>query len=588
MLRRWSVRSKLLAGFGLCILLVVCLGSLFYSRTQELSANARLLVNSHESILHLKTLELDLEHIPLNPSNADQQLVFREIDRLLDLSDNEARQHERLQRFRDLVKRRLNPASPEEAHRLTAELRSQLELLLAEERLLLQQRQEDLAFGSDNNRFGLGLGTLGCALLVGGVAGLIHRDLARSVKFLVQASRQVGQGDYSFRLAVGGTDELSAVGEAFNTMAAQLQVERQKLLDVQADLQASNLSLEQRAEDLLQRGLEAQHLQQLMELLQSASNLQEAVKLLGPRLSRLLPGSRGALYFLNSARTMLELSGSWGLQDEVEPTFAPEDCWALRRAKEHVATAEQPELRCNHWGQSRNDWHSCSPLLAHGEVLGVISLGYQQAPGKALDPLLRSVCDQLSLALANLRLRDSLRQQSIRDALTGLYNRRFLEESLQREVARSQRRGQPLAVVMLDVDHFKRFNDTYGHELGDQVLQAVAAYLQAAVRAEDVVCRFGGEEFCLLCPGLCEPDLSLRLEHLRQGVEGVSLSFQGERLRVSASFGAAVFPEHASDGAQLLLLADQALYEAKHAGRNTYRVCQQPVKATVDGESRPV
>ncbi|MBS2039103.1 diguanylate cyclase [bacterium] len=584
MLQRWSVRSKLLAGFGLCVLLVVSLGGAFYTRTQELSVNARLLVDSHESILHLKTLEMDLEHIGLDPSSMDQQLVNREMDRLLDLSESEPNQHQRLQRFREILKRRLNPPNPDEGRRLKAETQSQLELLLAEERLLLQQRQENLAYGTDNNRIGLALGTLGCALLVGGVAGLIHRDMARSVQLLVKASRQVGQGDYSFRLAVQGTDELSAVGEAFNTMADQLQVERQKLLDVQADLRSSNLSLEQRAEELLQRGQEVHQLQQLMELLQSSSSLEEAVKLLGPRLSRLLPGSRGALYFLNQSRTVLELSGSWGLEETVEPAFTAEDCWALRRAKEHVAPPEQPELRCAHWGDSQNQWHSCSPLLAHGEVLGVISLTYAEPPRDS--QLLRSICEQLSLALANLRLRDSLRQQSIRDALTGLYNRRFLEESLQRELARSQRRSQPLAVVMLDVDHFKRFNDNYGHEVGDQVLQAVASYLQLAVRAEDVVCRFGGEEFCLLCPSLCEPDLSLRLEQLRQGLEAVTVSFQGERLHVTASFGASICPLHSTEGAQLLLLADQALYEAKHAGRNTFRVCQQLVKAGASGESK--
>ncbi|MFN8613873.1 MAG: diguanylate cyclase [Vulcanimicrobiota bacterium] len=586
MLRRWSVRSKLLAGFGLCVLLVVSLGSLFYSRTQELSLNARLVVESHESLLHLKTLEMDLTHIGLDPSNLDQQLVNREMDRLLDLSESEPSQHERLQRFRDALKRRLSPSNDEEARRLRTELQSQLDLLLAEERLLLQQRQENLAYGTDNNRIGLALGTLGCALLVGGVAGLIHRDMVRSVQLLVRASRQVGQGDYSFRLAVQGSDELSAVGEAFNTMADQLQVERQKLLDAQTDLRASNLSLEQRAEELVQRGKEVLQLQELMELLQSASTLKEAVQLLGPRLGRLLPGSRGALYFLNASRTILELSGSWGLEQTVEPAFAPEDCWGLRRAKEHVAPPEQPELRCPHWGESPADWHSCSPLLAHGEVLGVISLAYSQPPRDSA--LLRSICEQLSLSLANLRLRDSLRQQSIRDALTGLYNRRFLEESLARELARSQRRGQPLAVVMLDVDHFKRFNDSYGHEVGDQVLQGVAGYLQVAVRGEDVVCRFGGEEFCLLCPGLSDPDLSLRLEQLRLGLEAVTVAYQGERLHVTASFGAAVCPEHSSDAAQLLLLADQALYEAKHAGRNTFRVCQQLVKAGADGESRPV
>ena len=582
MLQRWSVRSKLRLGFGICVLLLLTMSGLFYARTQELGTSAMLLVNSHESILHLKTLERDLVQIGLDPSNVDQQLVNREVERLLDLSESEPKQHERLQRFRDLIKRRLRPDTAAEAVRLGSELQSQLELLLTEERSLLQVRQENLSYGSDNNRIGLALGTLGCALLMGAVAGLIHRDLARSLQLLVRASGQVGQGDYSFRLPVEGSDELVAVGQAFNTMAAQVQGEREKLLEAQSELRASNLGLEQRAEELQQRSQESLQLQQLMELLQSAASLEEAVKLLGPRLSRLLPSSCGAFYFLNGAKTMLELSGSWGVQEGMEPAFAPDECWGLRRAKEHVACQEQPELRCAHWGSERQGWTSCSPLLAHGEVLGLICLFYAQAPPPSLGVLLRSITEQLSLALANLRLRDSLRQQSIRDALTGLYNRRFLEESLLRELARAQRRAQSLSVVMLDVDHFKRFNDTYGHEMGDQVLQSVAEYLQKAVRGEDVVCRFGGEEFCLLCPTLKEPELALRLEQLRLGLEGVSLLHQGERLRITASFGAAMYPEHAGDGTQLLLLADQALYQAKHAGRNTFRIAE--IKADLDGE----
>ena len=562
------------------------MSGLFYARTQELGNSAVLLVNSHESILHLKTLERELSQLGSDPSLLDQQLVNREMDRLLELSESDPKQHERLLRFREQLKGRLRPTNQTESGRPGSELQSQLELLLAEERSLLQVRQENLSYGSDNNRIGLALGTLGCALLMGAVAGLIHRDLARSVQLLVRASGQVGQGDYSFRLPVEGSDELAAVGVAFNTMAAQVQAEREKLLEAQSELRASNSGLAQRAEELQQRSQESLQLQQLMELLQSASSLQEAVKLLGPRLSGLLPGSCGALYFLNAAKSMLELSGSWGLGEGVEPAFAPDECWGLRRAKEHVACREQPELRCSHWHQSGEGWFSCSPLLAHGEVLGVISLVYPQAPQPTLGFLLRSITEQLSLALANLRLRDSLRQQSIRDALTGLYNRRFLEESLQREVARAQRRAQPLSVVMLDVDHFKRFNDSYGHEVGDQVLQSVANYLQASVRGEDVVCRFGGEEFCLLCPTLKEPELSIRLEQLRQGLANVSVLHLGERLRITASFGAAVCPDHGGEGSQLLLLADQALYEAKHGGRNTFRIAQGPVKADTDGESR--
>ncbi|MFZ5656081.1 MAG: GGDEF domain-containing protein [Pseudomonadota bacterium] len=173
------------------------------------------------------------------------------------------------------------------------------------------------------------------------------------------------------------------------------------------------------------------------------------------------------------------------------------------------------------------------------------------------------------MALANLRLRESLRVQSVRDPLTGLFNRRHLTDALEREVKRCDRRERPLSVVMIDVDHFKRFNDLHGHAAGDAVLKAVAQALQATTRSEDILCRYGGEEFTLVMPEAGHADALRRAEQIRQAVSQVEVVHDGARLPpLTASLGVASYPEAGRDPCVLLSQADAALYRAKAAGRN--------------------
>ena len=554
------------------------MGALSYARNLQLLRDSQAVGHSYEMISQLKTLARDLAA----PSESQEQILARDLDSLLQLSESNQSQHDRVVRLRALFKVRRELAESKQAEKIQSHdkaVESYVETLLSEERGLLQQRQENLNFVAENNSFGLALGTVGCALLMIGVAGVVLRDLARSVRVLQEGSQRVGQGDYSFRLQVSGDDELSRVGLAFNAMAEQIHSDRQHLLDAEADLKASNQDLHLRAAELQRHHHETLYLQQLMELLQSAVSLTEAVKLLGPFLGRLLEGSGGGIFFMNSSKNLLELACSWGSQSQQEPAISPEECWALRRGKPHYDSPAEPELRCPHWLDQDVHWHCCSPLLAHGETLGILTLAYLESLSESRQRLLRSTCEQVALALANLRLRDSLRQQSIRDPLTGLFNRRFLEESLLRECSRAQRRGESMSVVMLDVDHFKKFNDDYGHEAGDLVLQSVAQYLKTAVRGEDVVCRYGGEEFCIICPTLGRADLEIRLEKMRVGLQEMGVLVGSERLQVTASFGAALYPEHGDLPAPLLQLADAAMYSAKRSGRNCFRIAPSPASA---------
>jgi len=169
------------------------------------------------------------------------------------------------------------------------------------------------------------------------------------------------------------------------------------------------------------------------------------------------------------------------------------------------------------------------------------------------------------LTQANLRLQD----QVVHDGLTGLHNRRYLEESLGREESRARRSSQPFGVMMIDIDNFKRFNDTLGHAAGDAVLRAIGQYMLSAARGEDIVSRYGGEEFVLVMAPAAQATVWERAEKLRRGVQDLEIEYEGRRVGpITISVGIAMFPDHGGTGQEVLRVADAALYHAKRAGRN--------------------
>ena len=173
------------------------------------------------------------------------------------------------------------------------------------------------------------------------------------------------------------------------------------------------------------------------------------------------------------------------------------------------------------------------------------------------------------MALANLQLREELHAQSIRDPLTGLFNRRYLEESLKQQIHFARRKKQPLGMIMLDVDYFKRFNDTYGHDAGDLVLQKIAAYLQNHIRGSDIACRYGGEEMMIILPEASLENTRQRAEQLRSGIKGLNIRHNKQSLgKITVSLGVSAYPEHGSSSQELFEAADSALYQAKAQGRD--------------------
>jgi diguanylate cyclase (GGDEF)-like protein len=222
----------------------------------------------------------------------------------------------------------------------------------------------------------------------------------------------------------------------------------------------------------------------------------------------------------------------------------------------------------------------CVPLAAQGETLGILYLdsGKNEAKQSQMrfeqlseseERMVKTLAEHLALAVANLKLRETLRTQSIRDPLTGLFNRRYMEESLERELRRTIRKKLPLALLMVDVDHFKHFNDTSGHEAGDEILRELARLFQSRLRAEDIACRYGGEEFVLILPEASLEVARERAEQFRQIVRESQIQYRGKPLeRVTISIGLSCYPQHGTTAEALLRSADAALYRAKDEGRD--------------------
>lgn len=343
----------------------------------------------------------------------------------------------------------------------------------------------------------------------------------------------------------------------------------------------------QEVSDKLSRGMaslealngEMRALSEMSNLLQTEMSLAEALGVGAKYCSILMPDTQGAVYLFRNSADLLVRSAVWGCSDALVDQTMPElleprACWGLRRGRVHV-THQEDGMPCDHTVQSKaadGTASVCLPLMAYGEVLGLLYVRTGAvADLDGVQRIARTVGEHVSLSLSNVKLRQVLRDQSIKDPLTGLFNRRYLEETLAREVARAQRTNTPLAVIVADLDHFKRINDTHGHPAGDAVLRDAAHALQRQIRASDLACRFGGEEFVLLLPD-CPPDAAyLKARELCDALRAVVCHEGGAAISISGSFGVATFPADATEGAQLLKQADLALYQAKRRGRD--QVC---------------
>ena len=390
----------------------------------------------------------------------------------------------------------------------------------------------------------------------------------------------LGQAEYDTEFRVIHPDQSIKFIKAYGIVVRDAQGNPTSMIGVNFDvsdrkqaelkLKSVNQQLSDRIAELNQRHAEMVTLGEISDFLQACFTVQEACNALSQLVEPLFPDCAGGVFITNTSRNRVEVMSSWGESLQSEDAFLPKDCWALRRGRLHFHADNG--VSCNHIPPNEAIAATlCIPMIAQGETIGLFYLSTNMATAlpEPKQQLARTLAEQVGLAISNLRLQETLQQQSIRDPLTGLFNRRYLEESLNQELSRAQRQQHQIGVIMIDIDHFKKFNDTYGHDAGDYVLQTVGTLLKKYVRGSDIACRYGGEEMILILPDSTIESASVRAEEIREAIAQISLSHNSQLLgSLTASLGVASFPQHGATGSAVMQSADAALYRAKAAGRN--------------------
>jgi diguanylate cyclase (GGDEF)-like protein len=398
-------------------------------------------------------------------------------------------------------------------------------------------------------------------------------------------------------------DEIGRLAAAFGSMAAELKDNQDKLLSYArgleaiisertaelahekanqaisvaertAPLNAANHELKSQAAELAKRNQEITLFSKMNDFLQTSTTEAEAYSIISETVAQVFPEDSGAVFVLSASRDILEVAAVWGPLPPAKLTFLPNECWAHRRGQVHLAIGH--EQWCPHVTDDGR-MYVCLPLLAQGETLGILHLLDGPVNNDKADEarmaekckLAKILADNIGLGIANLKLRETMRNLSIRDPLTGLFNRRYMEEALAQEQHRAKRNAAQLAVIMIDIDHFKQFNDNFGHDGGDAILRELGAFFKTHVRGSDIACRYGGEEFILVLSPSTAEGARQRAEKIREDAGLLSVSHANKDLgAITLSLGVAIFPDHASEAAAMVKAADVALYQAKSGGRN--------------------
>lgn len=351
------------------------------------------------------------------------------------------------------------------------------------------------------------------------------------------------------------------------------------------ELQTQTLQQQIHIGDLQGYAHNLKQLNDLSDILQVCDSNKELLNVVSGFARRFFAADTGAIYLMGNANAMVGEAESWGDITKLSPAFTCEECWAMRQGRIHPQRLGQHNLQCRHLHRSDSEHYSlCVPLNAHGKNMGVICLLRDQPFSEkdttnhcAFWPLVESFAEHVALAFYNLELREHLLNQSVKDPLTGLYNRRFLHSQLELEMARSTRSGRPFSVLTIDIDLFKRINDQFGHDAGDHVLQKVSEVFGQCVRKSDVACRYGGEEFMVFMPGIDICQARYRGEQVRMAIENNPITFRGIDIGVvTVSIGLASYPQHGSDARSILQQADVALYRSKRNGRNRLSLPSEP------------
>jgi diguanylate cyclase (GGDEF)-like protein len=545
-----DARKLLPFAFLLMLIFLVAMAWDSFSRTRELLSSQAYVEHTHQVLYELDAIQDGLGdareawlHYILTPEKQDLDTfddsykeVWKRVARVEDLSKDDPAQQERIKQLQVWI--------AEELQQLRDNLRTNKTLLIyhspATDFRQDRVRNAVQKFKSEQEKV------------------LRERNLA--------AQARAEEVERSVSLRVFGFSVLMAVLFLLVIRESKkLRVAEQSALHSQTKLEGSLQQLQMETES-------GKLLNELQANLQICVNAPEAYEVLGGYAQKFIPYSAGAVFAIDSSRNLMGVMASWG--DSLSPTqhiLSPEDCCAMRGGRLHLQVEASRGLTCRHFSGSIPEAYVCLPLAALGETLGILHISTSSSAEftAARLAMIQQAGEYAALRLANLRLREKLHDQSIRDPLTGLYNRRFLEATLEQELHRSGRHHTGLGVIMADIDKFKLFNDSFGHTAGDIVLKEVAALLRRSVRTEDIVCRYGGEEFLIVLPDSSLESVSERAEQLRDAIAKLDLQHAGHALgKVTASFGISFSQDGVLTPEILLRYADEALYESKRRGCN--------------------
>lgn len=552
---RWSIEKKISTGFAIALLVLSVIGGLAFWSTIQLISTVHWVDHTHIVIGDLEALFAHLSSAEagqrgyiitgneqhLEPYYLARNSISETVNEIRQLTSDNAVQQQRLQTLEPAIEKRL--------------------VLLKE---ALNARRQG-GFAAAQNLIEQDVGRQLTSEISQGIQTMLDEER----RLLTLRSGQAQSTGWSTLTVVGagGLIALGLVPFAGSTINRDIRRRRQ----VEAKLTESEQNLKQWLDELEQRRNEISQLGELSDVLQACFTLNEAYTVLGELVQRLFPKTVGGVLMISESKTLVEAVATWGEHPARADLFGPTECWSLRRGRSYFLSDGESQLRCQHIKPPFPAQTLCVPMMAQGEALGILHLiatePEQLTQAKQL--LATTVAEHIAIALANLKLRETLKNQSIRDPLTGLFNRRYMEESLAREVQRAERSDQLLGIIMLDVDYFKRFNDTFGHEAGDVVLRGLGQFLQSMIRSSDIGCRYGGEEFMLLLPEASIEVTQHRAEQIRSGIKHLMLEYRRQPLGVvTLSLGVASFPQHGSTVEAVIRAADTALYQAKNGGRD--------------------
>ncbi|MFT8932740.1 MAG: diguanylate cyclase [Acetobacter syzygii] len=434
------------------------------------------------------------------------------------------------------------------------------EIRQTEQELLIAREATAKAHVSWNRKLVIG-GCLIIVILINGLLYVVLNGMRRSVRQIARAMSDFGNGNRTVRVDDHmGCTEFDMLAQGYNTMAARLDAAMQaqeasddKLLKANAELKRNNEAMELLGE--------------MAHRLQAARTSSELSAIICAFVPRVLPGIPGALYTHNHINNQLERIAQWGTPPVGCDSLLPNACWALRLGQSHSVSAPGGDVVCQHVASDVNAYH-CEPLFASGEVVGLLYL--QSNVEEENRFRLVALVENIASALVNQNLQKDLREQTIHDPLTGLYNRRYMEETLNTELSMASKNNTTLGLIMADIDHFKHINDEFGHDAGDMVLRTIANEIQNSFRSNDIVCRYGGEEFLIITTSHPLDTLIPRVENLRNTLSKLDLYYNGQPLgKTTMSFGIAMWDKSLStDTSAIIRKADTALYQAKKNGRD--------------------